>query len=320
MSIIWFGGEDLDFPNGATPYVMSAGRSGWARVAVGLSGTPTDRVIKSTVFQELTSFWFTCRMYSGDQGSGRRVVGLGKSGTEKGIFVGWGTASSRYAIHKHDGSQLSRLAEETGITGNPTQTHKIDLQLANLGASSHVRLYVNGAKLIDADVDSSIGASGLDSVYLTNGLGGSQYTASEFIVADEDTRYLGLVVNYPNEAGDLNQWTGSYDQIADQTIDDNTVLYVNSAGQEARFGVVNMPAGQFLVKAIGIKARACKAGSSAAGTLKLGLRSNGATDVDAGHTLNPYWETHERFAATINGASMTPALCDAMMIDLQSAA
>jgi hypothetical protein len=51
MAILWVGGEDIDFPNGAAPVVSTTSttfRSGWARCSVGPNSS--SNLMKSTVF------------------------------------------------------------------------------------------------------------------------------------------------------------------------------------------------------------------------------------------------------------------------------
>jgi hypothetical protein len=331
MTILWCGGEDIDFPNGTSVPVFDTGstfRTGYARGSFSLS--PFTGVAKSIpLASQRTSLWFSCRIYPQTYAGyePNKYVGIVDSASGKGIWIGSpgsGTGSSRKLyIYKYDGSTYTLLANSSSASLTANATSKVDINIIDYGASATVNVYVAGALDCTYSGDISIsGVAGFDAVWLAtagNNYDGYRTFVSELIMSDESTQTLSLVTLYPNAAGDANAWTGAYTDIDEATISDADLIYSNIADQDAQFGLSNTPAGSFAVDAIKIVARATAPAGSTADTLKLGVKSVGTVDVDTGQALTTSWATYERIAHTINGAQLTTALLDAMQINLRSA-
>jgi hypothetical protein len=324
MSILWCGGEDIDFNGVIPPVIATAGRfrAGYARHALNMQNCTLNCYSNAFPGGAVTSCWLHLRGYFGNQNDGAdRIIGVTSAGTLKGIYVYQSAVTGnmgKLCVGKYDASSMTNLASEIAYSIGGFQIFQIDLQIINYGGSGTVNLYLNGSLVATYTGDISIaGITELNTVTL--GMVGNQMeNISEIIVADEDTRSFSLVTHYPNGAGSLLEWTGDYTTIDEATINDADLAYVDVADKDAQYAMSNCPAGTFQVKAVKIAARATKSVDASIGTLKLGLLSGGTVDVDAGQALTTGWATYERLAATINGAAMTTALLDAMELNLRS--
>jgi|GEM_PF-2168883 hypothetical protein len=326
MSILWCGGEDIDFPNASTIPVETGSttfRSGYGRCSVRFTASPYV-YYKSTTFSGggVTSCWLSVWWKIDTANAGRMKIGIGKLGTDKGIFLGPATSSGgKVSVATWDGSTRTELAASASTVLINNTLQKIDMQLSSYGGSSTIRVYVDGVLALTFTGDSSIsGVSDFDIVVIYTHLSGSgtEYF-SEMIVATTDTRAMSLVTHYPNGAGDANAWTGAYTDIDETTISDADLIVVDSDAQDAQFGLSNLPSSSVNVIATKIAARALKTSSATVGTLKLGVKSGGTVDVDAGQALASGWQTYERYMTQWNAAAITPTLLDAAQINFRSA-
>lgn len=287
MTILWCGGEDIDFPAGAVPTVSTGSiRSGsTARVCIYSTGAA-----KSLSFSAVASAWLHFYCYIALSSSSKTFAGLIDRVSGKGIFVRTSSTLGRLEISKYDGSSYTQLAVESGISGLSGTGASFDLKITNLGAASSIALYFNGTLIIDFSGDSSIsGISNLDCVAF---LGGSnEARMSEFIVADEDTRLMTLETFYPNAAGDTSGFTGAYTDIDETTISDSDVIYTATPDTESQFNLSGMPGGTFIVKAVKLAYRAAD-GVGGIG-VQAGYRTNGTTYLGDTQTLDGSWATKE---------------------------
>jgi hypothetical protein len=302
MSILWCGGEDIDFPNGFSPAVNTSAtysRAGYARCAVSIQ--TVSNMIRSALFPggALTSLWFSVRAYVQDLGTtnNRGRIGLGKSGTNNGLYLGRGSSAGKMALLKYEGGIWSNLAEEAG-TSLGSALRKIDVQVIDHGAAATVNVYLDGNQVIALVGDTTIsGVTGLDSIIATCTANSEYWHLSEAIVADEDTRLMSLVTQAPNLAGDANAWTGLYTDIDETTLNDADLLYTNAAGNGAQFNTIDLPAGTFTIKAVRVAARAAKSASSTPTKVALGIKTGGTVDLDVGQSCTTAWQTLERLMA-----------------------
>lgn len=302
MSILWCGGEDIDFPNGVAVAAMGtqAGhyRSGYARGFISMQNRPT---IYTNAFLggAITSGWLSVQSFwSAITGSGR--IGLIKvSSAPKGVYIGFSAVSGSYlrlAIYKYDGTTWTAVVSEAGYSYLTSSLTKIDLQISNFGASAHVRLYLNGSEIatIDSDADLSIsGISDLDGMQLS-ATPNNTIDMSEIIVADEDTRTFGLVTLPPNQAGSTNEWDGTYADVDELSQNDADVVYTNVVDEIFQCGLSALPSGSFSIKAVRDVVRACKTADATPTGIKLGVRTNGENNHGSSQTLNTAWNTYER--------------------------
>lgn len=317
MAILWCGGEDIDFPNGAPVGVTTvSGRyASGARCAI----TSPTGMAKSLVYPGMTSGWLSCHIYSVTAPQANKgFFGAGSSGSDKGLFVGIGASTGKLALLSYDGSTWTVLASEAGTSFSSSTLHRLDFQLINYGASSTVNIFLNGVLLITYSGSTSIsGVSSFDSLYIYSSNAGSYlYYLSGVIVADEDTRTMSVVPLVPNAAGDALTMTGAYTTVDDVSIDDADLVYGNTVGHQALYGLSGAPAGTFVVKALRIAARAAKSSGSTPTSLNLGYKSGGSVNVSDNHALTTGWATYERMITSITD----PAAVDALQVALELAA
>jgi hypothetical protein len=327
VAILWIGGEDIDFPAGTGTMAVATGgglfRSGYARCAISNSNTTASKFLQSLAFPAgaVTDAWITARIETGAMTTNRMAFGVSLSTTSKGLFVGSGSASTKLALIKYDGTTATVLASESGTSLAVSTIYKIDMHIASYGASATVTVYVNGVALITFSGSVSVtGMTNFDSVSLPGG-SGFVWNTSEVIVSDTDTRGLSLATMAPNAAGDTDTWpTGTYASVNPTTINDSNVVNTNSTGADEEFNLTDPPSGTFAVLAVKLAMRAANA-AGAATNVALGLKSGGTIDSPTASTLTTVFTTYERLLATnpVTGVNFTAAEAAALQINLRSA-
>lgn len=331
-SILWAGGEDIDFPNGNVPVVdTNSGRFRSTYSRCGVTTGAGASVNKSNSFPggAVATCWLSARIYWTSNQTSQLLIGLGKNGvgSRKGLWLCSSAASNtRLAIGKYDDSSLTILATESGDSLPNNTLTKVDIKVTSFAdtVNGNVKVYVNGASSAIIDYTGNLTVSGLATdlnAVMTAGHFDSTkiLVASEIIVADADTRLLSLVTHYPSTSGDANQWDGDgYAGIDETSVSDEDNVYTNTADEDFQCALSNCPTGQFGVIGIVVTARACKSSDASIGTLELGVKSDGTVDVDAGRAVTTNWDTYKRIAHTINGSQLTTTLLDALQLDLQS--
>lgn len=303
MSVLWCGGEDIDFPNSLRPSYSTDGstfRSGYARQSILINGAG-GQMSKGVAFPggAVTDLWFSFYGYTpGSLDTNRGYIGLGKvSGTNNGLFVGLGASTGKLAILKLVSGAWTVLASETGTSINPGTLYRFDLHVQSFGGTATIDLYLNGNASPACTFSGAPGitdVTSLECVLLYIGSLNHYWCGSEFIVADVDTRTYSLVTMYPDSAGSANEWTGAYTDIDDPLINDADVLYTEAAGNAAQFGLTTIPAGDFTIKHMKIAARVAKAVGATVGSVKLGVLTDSTIDLDAGQAADTAWDTIER--------------------------
>ncbi len=190
------------------------------------------------------------------------------------------------------------------------------------GASATVHVYVNHVLVITYSGSTTIsGITNLDCVSIATA--NNQYYISEFIVGDSDTRNFSLLTMAPNAAGDVNNWTtGTYASINPTTINDASVIAVNTTGQDFQANLIDLPAGSFgNVQAVKAIARAEITVGSTPTALKIGVKTNSTINVDAGRSLTTGFLSYERLMLTnpVTSAAWQASEMNPLQIDLQSA-
>lgn len=325
MSVLWCGGEDIDFSLGAAITVSTTGaefRSGYARCAV---YTNNDGVIsKSSIFPggAVTSAWLTARMFRSNNSIDQKQIGLGRSGTNSGLFIGTDSASStKFAICKYDGTTTTQLANESGTSFSHADIMRLDMQVVNYGATATVNLYINGVLLVTYSGDVTVsGMTDFDSIYTSRVTYGTRF--SEIIVANEDTRaFPGLLTMALTGDGTTTDWTGTFSTINGTTISDANPNYTNTNNLDQEFDVTNLPTGTFAIKAIKLAMRAAKA----AGTptqIALGYNEGGTVTVEGDIALTTAYATYEQLDLLNprTSAAWDSSIINALQIDARSKA
>lgn len=329
MSILWCGGEDIDFPNG-TAIVPGTGsgqfRTGYSRCTVAMTSIGTA---KSTVFPggAVTSCWLSLRGYIPALSTlSVRYAGLGFGGTNKGLFIGTdATTNTKMTLAKYDGTTHTVLATETGNSLASLTLKRYDIQLISYGASATVNVYVDGALILTFSGNTAVsGVTALDSVFLSNQQGASSFmTSSEIIVADEDPRaWPGLLTMVPTGLGTTDNWSNTAaSNVNPTTINDANAAFTNSTAQDEQYNVTDPPSGVYAIKAVRLAARAMSTSGATAANLKLGVK-NGATIATAPqHAMTTAFATYEDIFATDPTTGLAWALADmtALQLELLSA-
>jgi hypothetical protein len=323
MTILWCGGEDIDFPNGTAPSITTGStnaRTGFARCGLQTGASPCRSL--SFAGGAITSGWLHCQVAAGNS-TNRTFAGLGlNSAGNGGVFVGTnGSNSAKCSLYKWDGTTQTTLASETGTSIPTSGFFSVDMQITNFGATSTVNVYINNVLVITFSGSTALtGFSNLDCVTLW-GIAGD-YRASEFIVSDSDTRSMSLLTMAPNALGDANNWTtGTFANINPTTINDTSVIAVNTTAQDFQANLIDLPSGSFSVQAVKAVARAEVTAGSTPTSLKLGVKTGGTVNVDAGRALTAGFLPYERLMTTnpVTSAAWLASDMNALQMDLQSA-
>lgn len=321
VDFIWCGGEDTSFPNGNTPGVSTtAGKAPYARCAVYVANT--SQMLKSTLFPggEITSAYLSFYRIC-NYNLGNHPLGFGKSGTNKGIYFGVDPdVALRAAIYTYDGATFTKLASESATSIGDNVLDKIDMQLIDYGASSTIKVWMNGGLAINWTGDSRItDVTGFDSIFGFGPPAGTDWI-SGIIVSANDCRSWSIITHYITAAGDTNDWTGAYTDVDEAATDDADVIYVNTTNKDFQCALSDGPGGTIITHGIKIEVRALKTADSVPGNLKIGLKIGDTVDVDAGRVPTAAWATYERYTDTINGGQLTPGVMNAAQLDLRSGA
>lgn len=295
MSILFAGGEDIDFPTPGSLTVVTTSsnfRSGYGRCALQMN-TSNSSVAKTNAFTAQTNMWVSFRYFVSAFVTARKILGLGKSGaTPNGIFVGNASSSGKVTIGKTDGTTDTVLATESGTSLTSATIIRIDVHVSSFGASGTVEVFVNGASAVSFTGNLVVNSiADLDQVHLWGG--STPGSISEIVAADEDSRLFSVVTMPPNANGDANAWTNTFAAIDEITLDDTDLVSSATTGQAAQYNLGTIPSGDFSVRAIRIAARACCGATGITG-LKLGIKTSSTIDLDTAHVQTTAFATNER--------------------------
>lgn len=332
MSILWCGGEDIDFPNGgnvSTDVTAARFRSGYARCGVQASGNQQYRSSLAFAGGAVTSTWFSFTLaYNSASTLSQLLIGLiDSANAPKGVWIGCSATAFhalRAALYKFDGTTKTMLAEGNGDiwVGGIYTPMRFDLQLVSYGASATLNLFINGTLLVTYSGDVTVsGVTGVSAVGISSGGNGS--VLSEIIVADEDTRaFPGLATLALTGAGTTDQWTGIFSDVNGTSFSDATPNFTNTNAQDQQYNWTDLPAGTFAIKAVKIAARMAKSASPAVTQVKLGYKSGGSTGFGTGATkaLTTAYATYEQIDSTnpVTAAAWVQSDMNALQVDAQS--
>lgn len=327
-NILWMGGEDIDFPNGTIPTAIGSSNSTYMRttyVRCAIDCRTDCARSLSFVGGAVTSAWITARLGLIAGSTAVKSFGLGKNSAGN-KFVGVGTDASsgtKLAIFKFDGTTRTQITNESGTSlSTGGGGHHVDLQVSgNTGLTScTLTAYVDGIQVATTTgYDLSALFASLDCAVLGSDGGGAIYV-SEIIVADGDTRSMGLLTMGPNAAGDTNNWTNAYTNINPTQYNDSNVVYVNTTAQDFQANLINLPTGAFSVLAVKAAVRAEVTAGSTPTLLKIGVKSGGTVSVDSGQSPTSSFTTYERLMATnpVTSVAFQSSDMNALQMDLQS--
>ena len=329
MSVLWCGGEDINFPTlGVFADITTAGtfRSGWARCS--LSPASAGATAKSNPFAggAVTSAWLSCQYAQTNSNVSLKGTAFGLSGGEKGLGIGTSDASgTRLSLFKYDGATRTQLAAETGNSLTANVLVRIDMQVISYGATATVNVYVNNASVLTFTGDVTVsGMTNFDSVFLyANGSNG--HRTSEIIVSDSDTRAIqGLQVLALTGAGTTNGWTNNtYTNINGIVFSDANPTSVNTTGTDQQYNVTDPTPSVYTVLACQITARMAKSAAPTPTQVILGYNSGGTVAFGTGATkaVTTAYATYEQIdhLNPITAAAFLQSEMAGIQLDLQSA-
>jgi hypothetical protein len=329
MSILWCGGEDIDFPVGGTANVDTTAtrfRSGYARCGL-TSALGVYLQSKPFVGGAITDCWFTFQMWDNRVATASALAGglVLSSTVASGLWVGGGTTATKLALFTYDGTTKTQLAAESGNSLSTSSImHRIDLQLVSYGATSTINVYCDGTLVITFSGDCRVGAlTNVDAFGLSARAAASNFfLLSEIVVADEDVRaFPGLLTMALTGAGTTDDWTGTFSNINGTTISDANPAFVNLNDKLEEFNVTDLPSGTFAIKAVKIAMRAAKA----AGTptkIALGYNEGGTVTVESDIALTTAYATYEQLDNTNprTSAAWDSSIINALQITAKSRA
>jgi hypothetical protein len=333
MSILWCGGEDIDFPLGQAVITDTSSvcrRGSFTRAALFNSSSTTN--CKSNAFPggAVTSCWMSAQMFMGSGNTtGRKLpFGLANSSNGASLILACSAANlAKLALCTWNGTTLVQLATESGTSLSTNVIYKFDMQVVNYGASATVNVYINGILVITFTGNVAVlSNTNLDQVILPPGDSNSFVSeVSEIIVADEDTRgFIGLMSHTLTGAGTTDQWSGVFSTVNTLAISDTSPNSTNTTAQDQQFNLTDPVSGSYLVKAVKVAARlAVSSGSPTATQVKLGYNSGGTVAFGAGATKTPAtaYTTFEQIDTVnpVTSAAFTPSELTALQVDLRSA-
>lgn len=278
MTILWVGGEDIDF-DGA-PIGVSSGIGTLDRQSVSGGGA------YSLSFAGQTSVWMGCLVNNFYASPNTPIVGLRNSASNSYIGVGAGTTKTTLACFI--GNDLMTPTKICEASYSATYMERIDINIINYGSSGRVKLY-NAGSLVKDYTDNLVSGSGgaLDQVMLLRATYNSY--CSSIIVADEDTRLMQLKTLTPNEAGSVNEWEGTYLDIAEVTLNTSKCIYTNDASRSFKCKVSDMPEGYYSVRAVALSYRVAK--SSPGLRVIHGIHVTGVDHPSTAVDIDSYWES-----------------------------
>lgn len=332
MSILWCGGEDIDFGNGATVYVITGGgfRTDYARCGLASSGqgqAPSNSILKSTTFQggAVTDAWLHFHL-GNSIAANTNIMFCGFTNSSKasgdGLYVGVGSTTTKIRLITWNSSSQAQLAIESGNSIGNSTPHDIDIQVMSYGASATVNVYVDHSLVITFTGDVRISSlTNLDQIGIAGEGHDHRNVISEVIISTVDTRSNSLVTHYPNGTGNANQWAGAYTDIDESTLSDTDLIYTNTNAQGVQLGLSNLPSGTFAIRGAKAIARCEKTSDASVTQLKIGVRSGTTTDVDAGRVVaTDTFTSYDRVMDVnpITSSAFTQAEIDALQIAFES--
>jgi hypothetical protein len=339
MSLLFFGSEYEDFPINVGANSFSANqalyRSAYSRasVLVATGAWPSSGYI-GTTFTGQTSFWVTGRVGTSTTVSSANiffVLGDTAGGTNAAnarLRLKCNSAApSTIILEKWDGASTATTLGTSTATITGSVGYRLDVAVDSYGSSGRVRVYLDQVLIIDTGLAVNIAAGGstsLNVAYFSTLRSSSVDTGwSEVVVADEDTRPLGVKTLVPNATGDTTAWTsGTWQDIDDLVASDVDIAVSETAAQVLAVNCTGMPTGYggLTVRAVKSVVYAAR-GASGPSKIDIGLRQSSTNGFAASQTLDTGWATYSATWTTnpITSAAFTGAEIEAIQLAYRSA-
>lgn len=294
-TILWAGGEDIDFNLiGLAAVTTTAGqfRTGYAREAI-TSGfnsnitTPSIYRAYTQIFSATTSLWLHAETIAAGNGTNSGQIALAAiagDGNQALLLRGTGTAG-QVKISKIDTAGTVTDLVTCSVGAWPTTAlGKLDWSI-NYAVAGGTTLYFNDVQICTFSGDVTTNSrTTIQQYYLAYaGASGGAISWSEVIVSTTDTRDMNLFTCFPNSNGTTVAWTGSFSNVNPTAINDASSITTGSSNVVAEFNCPSLPAGSFTVPAVTSSLR-IQRGASGPQNFQFVTKPNGASDQFSGST------------------------------------
>jgi hypothetical protein len=330
MTTIYFaGGEDIDF----TLAGNAAGATGgaydpvWSRSAVGASqGDAVWPIVNAlsnpTSFGNLTNFWVHASASTSTTFVANNIfLALADSGGVGRILIRVAATTGTIKISSRNAA--GTITDFTGATSTAviplSALGKFDV-FVNYSSSGRIQVYYNGTLIADTGAGVNVttdSATSLSFLYLscfTTSASTSWW--SQVIVADSDTRSMGLWTMNSSTSGTATQWTGTASNVNKGVINDTTFITSPTAAQinDYKPSTIALPAGVYTVPAV-VQSMRALVGASGPQHVDMGFNFNGsrfwssnyAPGVGFGNFADLVWATNPNTSAAWTTSDLTAA-------------
>jgi hypothetical protein len=318
MTILWCGGEDIDFNGGniSIDTTSTYYRTAWSRCAINMYRTPL--IYTPTLSSPVTSFWFSTIFYFNYLSVSFELMPLvqfesqNKTGYLQIQLV---TSTKDFRINRN-GTIISSAS--SGIVTD--KLYKIDICVSDFNQENtgNIKVYLDGE--LKLDYTETLYSGTLDSIDRCRFYGDLYYASwyiSELIWADDDTRLKNLKTLVPNAAGDTSEWTGAYTDINEIVYSSNTFLTTEDPNKLNLVGLSNLGLTLYAVKAVKVFSFVSPAFNGIG--LKIGIKTNNTLYLDS--IKQPTWTEQLENIYNVNPYTSLPFTIgevDALQVAIES--
>lgn len=294
MTIIWRGGEDVDFSFTSNTQVTTTGglfRSGYARCGIQPGNTGNGQALSKLPWNGgagASSFWFSSQMTTNNinNTNGFVVLWFYDTGGVLRFYV-VATGTNAYQVFKRTAAGVTTSLGTFSPPLASNTMYKWDIQVVG-GASGNFNLWITQSGgtatqyvSFSGDTTTDGAAQNISQVAYGDGLSGQiAYTWSEGIASTTDTRSMSLVTLVPAANGNTHNFdtgTPAAANINETIINDTTLDGSSTAGQIDQYTINGLPTGAWLILDVAIVARMLSSGAPS--KMDLGVRC-GASPAD----------------------------------------
>jgi hypothetical protein len=314
MSILWCGGEDIDFyyTDFCPDVTTSSGQYRSANARCGLVTANGDNYLGGANTYdaysgcdgyysspwgdgEQTDFWatFRCSLYnSSGTAYDSYIFFLCNAGSTTNKWGLWKKSGKLWLSKEVSGSWSDiKSGENTDCVLNGNQ-EKFDVYIKYDDTEGEISVYYSGELRLSYTGDTTLsGISGLDQCGFLGNYYYLHYAISEVIIADEDTRDMELVTLAPNASGESNTFsTGSYTDVDEVTLNKTDSIWADSNGEAILLNLGSLSTQRY-VRAVKVNALGIN-GLSSFG-IKTGIKTNSVIYSGETRSCDPSWEPVE---------------------------
>jgi hypothetical protein len=327
MTILFFGAEPEDFTltGGATTATTSSYRTAYARQSIVTQGGSQFAILPT--FTASSTLWFTARLQQTTTTTANFNLATFYDGSNirLRLRIASGGAPTTLFIDKFDGASATTLGTST-LTIAANTTYKLDVGINYASSGGWVRVYIDGTLFIDSGLTNVTagGSTTLNGLILGAGYTSSANTHwSEVIVANEDTRPLGVKTLVPDATGDVTGWTaGTWADIDETPASDTDLAVSDTAAQVLAVNCTGMPTGasNLTVRAVKSVVLACR-GVTGPTKIDIGLRQSSTNAFASSQTLDTGYAVYTATWTTnpITSAAFTSSEITALQLAYRSA-